>query len=96
MTIKNPHQRELAGAVSFGRDAKPFTTETRANPTIIVDRHVVIGRGDGGQFLVTVFPPTATHGPKLFDNLKSARGYAGGLRMVHRWAVHEDLGGRNG
>ena len=86
MDKKNPRQGELAGAVSFGRDAQPSTTKIPLNPTII-DRAVVVTRGIGNLFMVTVQPAVAEHPPMIFDSHKQARGYASGLRLCHRWQV---------
>lgn len=48
-------------------------------------------RADGGGYRVTVEPsPEGFTPPDLFDDHKRARGFAGGLRMVHRWRLVDE------
>ena len=91
MDTKNPRQGELARAVSIGPDAQPSITEAPRNSTVI-DHQIVIGRGLGNQHMVSVEPRHLDHEPKLFDSHKKARGYAGGLRMCHRWQIVDQTG----
>lgn len=56
-------------------------------PTIFI-------RAGGGGFLVTVepLPPEGFAPPGPFPDHKRARGFAGGLRMVHRWRLVDETG----
>lgn len=92
MDSKNPHQRELAGAELFDQEQQSSCRETTENSTVI-DHQIVIGRGLGNLHMVSVEPRHPDHEPKLFDSHKKARGYAGGLRMCHRWQVIDQTGG---
>ncbi|WP_230291028.1 hypothetical protein [Croceicoccus sp. Ery5] len=93
MDSKNPRAGLGAGAgISSGRDAFSITSIQQKIP-VIVDRHVVIGKGADGTYLVTVSPSLPNHPPMIFNEYRRARGYAGGLRLVHRWAIHDETGG---
>lgn len=92
MVEKNPRQGELARADMFDQEQQPSTLQTLENATII-DRHVVIGKGENGLFMVTVQPPLEGHEPQIFDTHKKARGHACGLRLVNRWAIHDEAEG---
>lgn len=91
MDSKNPRQGELARADVFDQERQPSTTETPVNSTII-DHAVVVTRGIGNLFMVTVEPTVAEHPPMIFDSHKQARGYASGLRLCHRWQVIDQTG----
>lgn len=90
------NERPLAGGeearVSIGPDSAAFSTLTPSDATI-VDRHVVITGGLNNLYCVTVQPPLDGHGPQIFDSHKKARGFAGGLRLSHRWPIVDETGG---
>ena len=92
-STKNPHQSELAGASNVAANNEKLPTTTPPSPATIIDRHVVIGKGENGLFLVTVQPPLEGQEPQLFDTHKKARGHACGLRLVNRWAIHDEAEG---
>jgi hypothetical protein len=92
MQPKNPHAKGAGASHVAGYNAEALSNPAAGNP-MIVDRAVTIGRDDKGLYLVTVSPPCPDHEPRLFDNYKEARGYAGGLRMVHRWAIQDEAEG---
>ncbi len=60
------------------------------------DRSIIVTQ-DGGQFHVCVDP--APDGPDLsgaFPTYRKARGFAGGLRLIHRWPIIDrTCGGEN-
>ena len=91
---KNPQNAEceLRASNVVGRYNEASNT-TPPSPAIVIDRHVVIGRGENGLFLVTVEPPLEGHEPQLFQTHKKARGHACGLRLVNRWAIHDEAEG---
>ncbi len=91
MDSKNPRQGELARAASFDRECQPSSSETRENSTTF-DHQVILGQGIGNMFLVSVEPPHPDHPPQIFDCHRKARGYAGGLRMCHRWQIVDQTG----
>ena len=60
---------------------RPTLTLLRTDRSIIVTQ-------DGGQFHVCVDP--APDGPDFsdaFPTYRKARGYASGLRLIHRWPI---------
>ena len=90
---KNPQNAgcELRASDVVGRYPKTSTTAPASAPRII-DRCIIIGRGIGNLYLVSVDPPHPDHEPQIFDGHKQARGYAGGLRMCHRWQIVDQTG----
>lgn len=93
MESKRPHASGAGSQVLFGSNAIETSNASAENPTII-DRCIIIGRGLGGSmYLVTVSPPHPDHEPRLFDTHKKARGHACGLRLVNRWAIHDEAEG---
>ncbi len=54
---------------------------------------VIFVRAGGGGYLVAVEPaPDGFVLPDPFVDQKSARGFAGGLRLVHRWRLVDETG----
>lgn len=90
---KNPQTAgcNLEASNVVGRYTEASST-TPPPPATIIDRHVVIGKGENGLFMVTVQPPLEGHEPQIFDSHKKARGHACGLRLVNRWAIHDETG----
>ncbi len=91
---KNPQNAgcELRASNVAANNSKAFSTAL-PQPAIVIDRHVVIGKGADSTYLVTVSPSLPNHPPMIFNEYRRARGYAGGLRLVHRWAIHDETGG---
>ncbi len=69
-------------------------TETRPRRSIAVrnvDDPTIFVRADGDGFVVTVEPaPDGFTPPGPFVDHKRARGYAGGLRMIHCWKLIDE------
>ncbi|QNE04678.1 hypothetical protein [Croceicoccus marinus] len=89
---KNPHQSELAGASNVAANNEKLPTTTPPAPATVIDRCVVIGQGVGNLYMVSVEPAHPDHPPQIFDCHRKARGYAGGLRMCHRWQIVDQTG----
>ena len=51
--------------------------------------HTIYITGHGGAYLVAVIPPEPTYEPQLFADHRSARGFAGGIRLCRRWPIHD-------
>ena len=59
----------------------------------IVDDPAIFVRAGGDGFVVTVEPAPDGFTPTgPFADHKSARGFAGGLRLVHRWRLVDETG----
>ena len=50
-------------------------------------------RRDGAGFLVEVVPPNPAYPSERFDDVRRARGVAGGLRLVTGWRKVDLTGG---
>lgn len=46
---------------------------------------------DKGSFLVAIVPPHEGHPPKLFEDHRTARGWAGGVRLVTGWKLIDQV-----
>ena len=92
MDTKNPLPGGQRASVVLGRNTEALSTVIAPDATI-VDRHVLITGGLNNLFCVTVQPPLDGHDPQIFDSHKRARGFAGGLRLSHRWPIVDETGG---
>lgn len=88
---KNPHVGDAGASNVLGRNNEASSTTPPSTATII-DRCVVIGQGVGNLYLVSVEPAHPDHPPQIFDCHRKARGFAGGLRMCHRWQIVDQTG----
>lgn len=80
--------RVTHGHLQTATVAATVTGKPRSLGLCRVDDPAVIIREGGGGFLVTVEPaPDGFEQPPPFADHKRARGYAGGLRLVHRWKI---------
>ena len=61
-----------------------------------MSEHTVHITRDGGAFLVAIVPPSEDYPPQVFDNHKTARGFAGGIRMTRGWPISDETEAAHG
>lgn len=98
MDKRNPHTGGAGVTVNLAADATPSKAQGAKRQTLSLryDRsYTIIVRPAGGGFEVAIEPLFEPYGaPKLYADYRSARGAAGGLRLVNRWQIDDQCGDR--
>jgi hypothetical protein len=81
----------LSVVLRSNAEASSTTTARKATLSAFIDpRHTIAIRSVGGLYQVSVGPDHPAHQPELFADHRTARGFAGGLRMINRWQINDE------
>ena len=96
MTEKNPRADQGARAgMSIAADSQPNSTDRTVRPNLGIARtdHLIgIRKSPCGVFSVVGEPPVPSIEPRIFGDIGSARGHAGGLRLAMGFAKRDETG----